>query len=89
MNNITIRQNITIHPDMAACLQYTLFSIPTEDSRESYGVMVRNEITGETATIADITQRMDISELLFDKLLTGCVTPVTLKDVVEDFIAEI
>ena len=89
MKNMIIRQDSTNHSGMAACIEYTLFSKHTERDTESYGVTVKNEITGETATISDITENLQTSEALFDRLLTGCVTPMSLKDVVEDFVAEI
>lgn len=89
MKNLIIRQNSTTHSGMAACLEYTLFSSLTDRDTESYGVTVKNELTGETATISDITENQKTSEQLFDRLLTGCVTPLCLKEVVEDFVAEI
>lgn len=89
MKNMIIKQDTTTHSGMSACLSYTLFSSPTDRNTNSYGVTVTNELTGETATISDITESLDSSEQLFDRLLTGCVTPLCLKEVVEDFVAEI
>lgn len=89
MKNMIIRQNTTTQPGMVACMEYTLFSNHTDRDTESYGVTVKNEITGETATIRDITENLQTSEQLFDRLLSGCVTPMCLKEVVEDFVAEI
>ena len=88
MKNMIIRQDTTNSRGMAAWLEYTLFCRPTERDTRSYGVAVKNEITGESASIPDITENLQTSERLFDLLLTGCVTPVSLKDVVEDFIVE-
>ncbi len=89
MKNMIIRQDSTNHSGMVACMEYTLFSSHTDRNSKSYGVTVKNEITGETATICDITESLQTSEILFDRLLTGCVTPLCLKEVVEDFVAEI
>lgn len=88
MKNLIIRQDSVTHEAMAACLEYTLFSNRTERNTESYGVRVENKLTGEKAAIGDITENLTTSEKLFDLLLTGCVTPVSLKEVVEDFIVE-
>ncbi len=88
MKNMIIKQNSTNHQGMAACLAYTLFSRPNDRNTRSYGVSIENEITGELETVADITDDLCVSEKLFDLLLTGSVTPVTLKEVVEDFIVE-
>lgn len=89
MKNMIIRQNSTNFTGMAKCLEYTLFSTITDRNTESFGVKVQNKITGESAMIKDITENQAASEKLFDLLISGCVTPVSLKDVVEDYIAEI
>lgn len=88
MKNMIIRQDSSNFMGMASCLAYTLFCRTSDRDTVSYGVTIKNEITGEIGTVADITENPQTAERLFDLLLTGCVTPVSLKDVVEDFIVE-
>lgn len=88
MKTTIMKQKSTNPRGMEACLVYTLFSTCTARGTDSYGVAVENEITGEYAAIANVTECMGLSECLFHKLLLGCVTPVCLKDVVEDFVAD-
>ena len=60
----------------------------TERGTNAYSVLVKNECTGECAWISDITENRKEAEELFCRLIQGAVTPTTLRDVVEDFVAE-
>ncbi len=88
MKNTIMKHTSTDLGGMAACLVYTMFARKTERDTESYGISIKNELTGESAVVHNITEDIAVSEKLFERLLTGVVTPVCLKDVVEDFIVE-
>ncbi len=53
---------------------------------ESYGVLVSGE-DGETAAVRCITPSAERIEELLAVLLRGRVTPVSLKDVIEDWVS--
>lgn len=59
-----------------------------EEGECRYGVSAENQNTGERAEIGDITSKRDRAEQFFNLLIVGQVTPVTLKDAAEDFVAE-
>lgn len=80
MKNTIIRQEHKIWADLR--MGYTLFLMGN-----TYGITVRNQHTGEKVTIRDVSNNQVLSEQLFDLILGGFVTPVTLKDVAEDFVA--
>lgn len=57
-------------------------------SFESYGVAVRIPETGEEERVFDITVSPARIEALTQLLLNGSVTPCTLEDVIEDWLAQ-
>ena len=69
-------------------LRYSLLAEPAVD-RTRYGISVRNETTGEETLIPDALLDPKDGERLLEKLVSGGVTPVTLREVVEDYVAEI
>lgn len=69
-------------------LRYSLLAEPAAD-RTRYGFSVRNETTGEETLVPDALLDPKAGERLLEKLISGGVTPVTLREVVEDFVAEI
>lgn len=80
MKNTIMRQE---HKTWAGLsMGYTLFL-----SENTYGISVHNQHTGEKIIIRDISTDQGLSEQLFDLILGGFVTPITLKDVMEDYIA--
>lgn len=70
-------------------LSYTLYSMPTLRGTGSFGILLRNRATGESDMISDITGDLSAAVHLFEQLVRGKVTPVTLRDVVEDFVADL
>ena len=56
---------------------------------DMFGVSVRIEESGEERKLAGITSLADEAFQLASVLINGKVTPVTLKDVVSDWIARI
>lgn len=69
-------------------LRYSLLAEPAKD-RTRYGVSVFNETTGEETVVPDALLDPNTGERLLEMLVSGGVTPMTLRDVVEDFVAEI
>lgn len=69
-------------------LHYTLYSMPTVRGTESYGILLRNKTTDESAMVSDITESFSVAVHLFQQLIRCQVTTVTLRDVVEDFISD-
>lgn len=53
---------------------------------ESYGVVVTNELTGESARCRHITSNAQEALELLEALARNAVTPTTLTDVVEDWL---
>ncbi len=80
MKNTIIRQESHNHAGFS--MGYTLFL-----TGNTYGISVKNQRSGESSTIGDISTNKVLSEQLFDLVLGGFVTPITLKDVAEDFVA--
>ena len=69
-------------------LRYALLAQPDEEQTR-YGVAVSNDTTGERAMISDVLLRPTDGEALLSRMAAGGVTPLTLREVVEDFVAEI
>ena len=59
-----------------------------EDAAEpaSYGVEI--ELEGETAAVRDLSPCRERVQALAEKLVRGAVTPVALRDVVDDWLLE-
>lgn len=55
---------------------------------ESYGVVVTDEVTGETARCRHVTVKAKDALELLSTLSRNAVTPVTLSDVVEDWLGQ-
>lgn len=53
---------------------------------ESYGIMVREPYTGEEASVRHITVNASQALELLDTVARSTVSPVTLRDVVEDYL---
>lgn len=68
-------------------LCYRLFE-HTEAGVSHYGVSVENERTGEFSHVEDVTTRREHAEQLLSLLARGQVTTVSLREIVEDFVAE-
>lgn len=68
-------------------MDYTLFYGPTDRNGEGFGIRVKDQRTKETVTLRDISVNPVDSKRLFELVLCGFVTPVSLKDVVEDYIS--
>lgn len=58
-----------------------------QDDDGAFAIALRNTLTGEQAIIMDITPDPVAALALYDLLIRGGVTPVTFRDVVEDFLA--
>lgn len=58
----------------------------TEQTGETCGVMV--ELDGERTEIADITPSRRRVRALLDRMCRGTVTPVAVRDVVDDWLLE-
>lgn len=55
------------------------------EEKRRYGVCIRKQ-NGETAALADLTGDRRRIDALLGALLRGTVTPVSLRDVVEDWL---
>ena len=65
-------------------IRYSLLSASTEDGAEQYGVLV--EYRDEQTAIPDITTSREDAENLLSLLVQGSVTPVSVQDVVDDWL---
>lgn len=61
-------------------------TLPPPLACESYGVSVTLVQTGEQAQVMDLTVRPERVEELVQLLVAGCVTPCTLREIVEDWL---
>lgn len=86
MKNLIIRQDIQQQSGLT--MGYTLFSAPSHRNTKGYGITVTDWTTGMQATVGDISESVTTTLQLFERLLQGFVTPVTMRDVIEDFVAE-
>ncbi len=69
----------------AAQARYYLLEEDLEEPG-SYGVQV--ELEGETAAVRDLSPSREKVQALAETLAKGAVTPVTLRDVVDDWLLE-
>ena len=74
-------------------LKYKLFQSECEvDEKKTmcFGIEVKCELFGERESekILDITTKYKVAKELFDILCENLVTPVCVKDIVEDFLAK-
>ena len=53
---------------------------------ESYGVRIRDEVTGHTAAVSHVTTSIPRIDELMDLLIRGGVTPTGLRDVIDDWL---
>ncbi len=67
-------------------MHYRMFEHPGE-GKNRFGLSVENVSTGECSAMWDITSSKAEAEQLLTLLARGQVTLVSLRDVVEDFIA--
>lgn len=65
-------------------LQYHLLVEEVEDLGENYGVLL--EGFGQTAAVSGVTVNQSRALALLETLRHGAVTPVGLRDVVEDWL---
>ncbi|MCI8909774.1 MAG: hypothetical protein HFG09_03755 [Oscillibacter sp.] len=67
-------------------VRYYLLQEPLGEEAECYGVAV--EYGGERAELRDLTPSRGRAEELLERMRRGQVTPVTARDVVEDWLLE-
>ena len=67
-------------------VRYYLFAETREDYEESYGILA--ESGGERAAVPNITVSQRRIQALAEVLMRGAVTPLTLRDVVDDWLLE-
>lgn len=60
-----------------------------QDNDGAFAIALRNALTGEQALVMDITPDPVAALALYGLLVRGGVTPVTFRDVVEDFLAAV
>lgn len=70
----------------AAQTRYYLLEGEPEEGGPSYGVAV--ELGGEAAAVSDLSPSRQRVETLAEALVRGVVTPVALRDIVDDWLLE-
>lgn len=68
----------------ASQARYYLLEEDTEEDGPSYGVQI--ELEGEEAAVRDLSPSRQRVEVLAEALVRGGVTPVALRDVVDDWL---
>ena len=67
---------------------YALLAEELTSDEERYGVRISGA-DGETAVFQDVTVSRPGMQSLMGKLVEGLVTPVTLRDILEDWLGEL
>lgn len=80
----TILYGQTKHQGWPVCYEILAEELESFGSAERYGLRVRYQ--EETAEVLDITVSQRRIQMLAEKLLRGGVTPVALRDMVEDWL---
>lgn len=80
-NKISTKINNRIH-----ILTYELLA-DTVPGRESYGVVIMDQTTGSVEMLLDLTSLLYRAEELYLLLIQGRVTPTSLKELAEDYLA--
>lgn len=81
-NKISAKINNSIH-----ILTYELLA-DTVPGRESYGIIIMDQTTGAVEMLLDLTSLEYRAEEFYLKLIQGRATPISLKELAEDFLAE-
>lgn len=81
-NKISAKINNSIH-----ILTYELLA-DTVPGRESYGIIIMDQTTGGVEMLLDLTSLEYRAEEFYYKLIQGRATPMSLKELAEDFLAE-
>lgn len=81
----TVQSIPAAEQNLAIC--YRLFEHSGEECSR-YGISVENQHTGECAVVEDVTSKRERAEQLLSLLARGQVTPVSLLEIVEDFVAQ-
>ena len=81
--------SVTIHTGFPQTIQYALTETATPDGATEFGVQLKNEATGETAAVTSLTTDRQRAQQFYHRLIQGAVTPVTLLEVTEDFVADL
>lgn len=71
------------------CFEYSILIDEMDVGRfscESYGLQVREQESGETGVVPHITTSISRIDELCELVLSGGVTPLTLADVVNDWL---
>ncbi|MCI9403244.1 MAG: hypothetical protein HFF04_06195 [Oscillospiraceae bacterium] len=81
----------SLYPDLEDCGPYD-YSILVDEvgvgsfACESYGVQITSHRTGERAAVPNITVSVPRIDELVEKLIRNQVSPIHLRDVVEDWL---
>ena len=79
-----------IHGDSTdLTLRYLLYLDRDPQNTDAYGIQIRNETTRETSNAPSLTTDYDLASSFYRRLVRGQVTPVSLAELIEDFLAEI
>ena len=81
-NKISTKIRNSIH-----VLTYELLSDDVENGT-TYGVVVMDQTSGDVEAVMDLTSLEYRANDFYQRLLKGRVTPLSLKSIAEDFVAE-
>ena len=65
-------------------IRYLLLAAHLQNERPSYSILV--ELAKDHTFLPDVTSSYEAAEILFETFVCGCVTPVTARDVVDDWL---
>ena len=80
-NKVSTKINNRIH-----ILTYELLA-DTVTGRESYGIVIMDQTTGGVEMLLDLTSLLYKAEEFYLLLIQGRVTPTSLKELAEDYLA--
>lgn len=67
-------------------LAYSLLVTGAADEPEHYGVRIEEQVSGSLTQVLDLTTQAKRIYDLLDKLVRNAVTPIGLRDVLEDWL---
>ena len=67
-------------------LAYSLLVTGEADELEHYGVRIEEQVSGSLTQVLDLTTQAKRIYDLLDKLVRNAVTPIGLRDVLEDWL---
>jgi hypothetical protein len=87
MYEILTKENTLVTEQRSYTMRYAL--LQGEQAPKEFAVSVQNVETGEVATVWELTSDQQQAMEFFGRVTRGTVTPVSLREIAEDFVAQL